>query len=97
MSIMPSHRQGLYLLEHCRVMVKDDQLTYVQQKDGFQKFFAIPFGNTNVLLLGTGTSITQSAARLLSDEGVMLGFTGAWYPTLHASRPWSNSPRCFGI
>ena len=76
MSIMPSHRQGLYLLEHCRVMVKDDQLTYVQQKDGFQKFFAIPFGNTNVLLLGTGTSITQSAARLLSDEGVMLGFTG---------------------
>ena len=48
MSIMPSHRQGLYLLEHCRVMVKDDQLTYVQQKDGFQKFFAIPFGNTNV-------------------------------------------------
>uniref|UniRef100_UPI0021477DB1 type I-F CRISPR-associated endonuclease Cas1f n=1 Tax=Endozoicomonas sp. ONNA2 TaxID=2828741 RepID=UPI0021477DB1 len=76
MAIMPSHRQGLYLMEHCRVMVKDDQLTYVQQKDGFQKFFALPFGNTNVLLLGTGTSITQSAARLLSDEGVMLGFTG---------------------
>ncbi len=76
MSILPSHRQGLYLLEHCRVMVKDDQLTYVQQKDGFQKFFALPFGNTNALLLGTGTSITQSAARLLSDEGVMLGFTG---------------------
>ena len=27
-------------------------------------------------MLGTGTSITQSAARRLSDEGVMIGFTG---------------------
>ncbi|MCX4030215.1 type I-F CRISPR-associated endonuclease Cas1 [Endozoicomonas sp. SM1973] len=76
MSLLPSHRQGLYLLEHCRVMVKDEQLTYVQQKDGFQKYFAIPYANTNVLLLGTGTSITQPATRLLAEAGVLLGFTG---------------------
>lgn len=76
MNLLPSHRQGLYLLEHCRVMVKDEQLTYVQQKDGFQKYFAIPYGNTNVLLLGTGTSITQPASRLLAEAGVLLGFTG---------------------
>lgn len=77
MSVLPSHRQGLYLLEHCRVMVKDEKLSYVRQEDdGFQKFWSIPYGNTSVILLGTGTSITQPAARLLSDESVMFGFVG---------------------
>ena len=42
----------------------------------FQKFWSIPYGNTSVLLLGTGTSISQPAARLLAEEGVMLAFVG---------------------
>jgi len=40
MSILPSHRQGLYLLEQCRVMVKDEKLTYVRQEDAYQKFWS---------------------------------------------------------
>jgi CRISPR-associated protein Cas1 len=76
MSILPSHRQGLYLLEHCRVMLKGEKLCYVRQEDAYQKFWSIPYGNTSVLLLGTGTSITQPAARLLAEEGVMFGFVG---------------------
>ena len=76
MAILPSHRQGIYLLEHCRVMVKDEKITYVRQEDAFQKFWSIPYGNTSVLLLGTGTSISQPAARLLAEEGVMLAFVG---------------------
>lgn len=76
MAILPSHRQGIYLLEHCRVMVKDEKLTYVRQEEAFQKFWSLPYGNTSVLLLGTGTSISQPAARLLAEEGVMLAFVG---------------------
>lgn len=57
-------------------MVKDEKLTYVRQEDAYQKFWSIPYGNTSVLLLGTGTSITQPAARLLAEEGVMLAFVG---------------------
>lgn len=76
MAILPSHRQGIYLLEQCRIMVKDEKLTYVRQEDAYQKFWSIPYGNTSVLLLGTGTSITQPAARLLAEEGVMLAFVG---------------------
>lgn len=76
MAILPSHRQGIYLLEQCRIMVKDEKLTYVRQEGAYQKFWSIPYGNTSVLLLGTGTSITQPAARLLAEEGVMLAFVG---------------------
>jgi len=76
MSILPSHRQGLYLLEHCRIMVKDDKLCYVRQEDALEKYWSLPYGNTNVLLLGSGTSLTQAAARMLASENVMVGFVG---------------------
>ena len=76
MSIMPSHRQGLYLLEHCRIMVKDEKLCYVRKEDALEKYWSLPYGNTNVLLLGSGTSLTQAAARLLASENVMVGFVG---------------------
>ena len=76
MAILPTHKYGITLREHCRIMVKDEKLTYLQQDKAYQKFWAIPYGNLNVLMLGTGTSITQAAARLLSEEGVMLAFVG---------------------
>ena len=57
-------------------MVKDEKLTYVAQEGKFQKFWALPYGNMNILLLGTGTSITQPAARLLAEEGVLMAFVG---------------------
>ena len=76
MSILPSHKQGLYYLEHCRIMAKDERVVYAKKEEAFTKFFSIPPANTNVILLGSGTSITQAAARILSDEGVLVGFTG---------------------
>jgi CRISPR-associated protein Cas1 len=76
MAILPSHRQGLYYIEHCRVMAKDERIVYARQENAFTKFFAIPPANTNVILLGSGTSITQAAARMLAEEGVMVGFCG---------------------
>lgn len=76
MSLLPSHKIGVHLYEHCRVLVKDEKLVFNRKENEFYKYWAIPYGCLNVLLLGNGTSITQSAARLLADEGVMLGFVG---------------------
>ena len=76
MAILPSQRQGMYYLEHCRVMARDERVVYAKEEGAFTKFFSIPPANTNVILLGTGTSITQPAARVLSEAGVMLGFVG---------------------
>ena len=76
MPILPSHRQGIYYLEYCRVMCKDNRVVYARSEKGVQKFVGIPQKNTSVILLGNGTSITQSAARVLSGENVMVAFTG---------------------
>ena len=76
MSIIHSRRTGLYLLEYCRVLVKLERVVYVTADDFHEYFWNIPIGNTSVLLLGNGTSITQAAARMLSADGVMVGFVG---------------------
>ncbi len=41
-------------------------------------FWNIPVANTTVILLGSGTSLTQAAVRVLASAGVMIGiFAGA--------------------
>jgi CRISPR-associated protein Cas1 len=68
---------GLYFLEYCRVSQSDERVVYSQQKSkDLTQFFSIPIKNTSVILLGSGTSITQAAIRQLADAGVMIGFTG---------------------
>jgi CRISPR-associated protein Cas1 len=74
--MLPQHKQGIYLLEHCRLMVRDEKLVYMTDTGTYRKFWSIPHLNTTVVLLGTGTSVTQAAARMLSEAGVMLGFVG---------------------
>jgi CRISPR-associated protein Cas1 len=76
MPILHSKRQGAYYLEHCRVMVKDGRVLYLTEEKSKEYFWSLPIGNTTVLLLGSGTSLTQAAARMLSEEGVMVGFVG---------------------
>ena len=39
-------------------------------------YFNIPIANTTVILLGTGTSISQAAMRMLATAGVPVGFCG---------------------
>ncbi len=39
-------------------------------------YFNTPIANTTVILLGTGTSITQAAVRMLTQAGVLIGFCG---------------------
>jgi len=75
-AILHSHRANLYYLEHCRVMQKDGRVLYLTEAQKQNLYFNIPIANTTVLLLGTGTSITQAAMRMLAQAGVLVGFCG---------------------
>ena len=75
-AILHSKRANLYYLDKCRVLVKDGRVVYLTQAKNQSQYWNIPIANTTVLMLGTGTSITQAAVRMLASAGVLLGFTG---------------------
>ena len=75
-TILHSKRANIYYLSHCRVMQKDGRILYLTEEDKANLFYNIPNANTTSILLGTGTSITQAAMRLLSQAGVLVGFCG---------------------
>jgi len=75
-AILHSKRANLYYLEHCRVLQKNGRVLYLQEAKHENHYWNIPIANTTVLMLGTGTSITQAAVRMLSQAGVLLGFCG---------------------
>lgn len=76
-AILYSKRANIYYLEKCRVLVKDGRVTYLTQVKDKYFYYNIPIANTTFILLGTGTSITQSAVRYLASAGVMIGFVGS--------------------
>ncbi|WP_394261050.1 type I-F CRISPR-associated endonuclease Cas1f [Moraxella boevrei] len=75
-TILHSKRANLYYLQYCRVMQKDGRVLYLTEAEKENLYYNIPIANTTCILLGTGTSITQSAMRLLSQAGVLVGFCG---------------------
>lgn len=75
-AILHSKRANLFYLEHCRVMQKDGRILYLTEAKKENLYYNIPIANTTVILLGTGTSITQAAMRLLAGAGVLVGFCG---------------------
>lgn len=75
-AILHSKRANLYYLEHCRVMQKDGRVLYLTEAKNENQYWNIPIANTTVIMLGTGTSITQAAMRMLASAGVLVGFTG---------------------
>ncbi len=75
-AILHSKRANLYYLEHCRVMQKDGRVLYLTEASKENQYWNIPIANTTVILLGTGTSITQAAVRMLASAGVLIGFCG---------------------
>jgi CRISP-associated protein Cas1 len=75
-TILHSKRANMYYLEHCRVMQKDGRVLYLTESKKDSLYFNIPIANTTVILLGTGTSITQAAVRMLTQAGVLIGFCG---------------------
>lgn len=75
-TILHSKRANMYYLEHCRVMQKDGRVLYLTEAKKDNLYFNIPIANTTVILLGSGTSITQAAVRMLCQAGVLIGFCG---------------------
>ena len=75
-AILHSKRANIYYLEMCRVMQKDGRVLYLCEGKDERQYWNIPIANTTVILLGTGTSITQAAVRMLASAGVLIGFSG---------------------
>ncbi len=75
-AILHSKRANIYYLEMCRVMQKDGRVLYLTEAKKEYQYWNIPIANTTVILLGTGTSITQAAMRMLASAGVLVGFSG---------------------
>lgn len=75
-AILHSKRANIYYLEHCRVMQKDGRVLYLTESKDNNLYWNIPIANTTVIMLGTGTSITQAAMRMLASAGVLVGFCG---------------------
>ncbi len=75
-AILHSKRANIYYLEKCRVMQKDGRVLYLTEAQEQKQYWNIPIANTTVILLGTGTSITQAAVRMLASAGVLIGFCG---------------------
>ncbi len=75
-AILHSKRANIYYLEKCRVMQKDGRVLYLTEARNENQYWNIPIANTTCLLLGTGTSITQAAIRMLTQASVLVGFCG---------------------
>jgi len=58
------------------VMQKDGRVLYLTEGKDENYYWNIPIANTTVILLGTGTSISQAAMRMLASAGVLVGFCG---------------------
>ncbi|VAW52350.1 CRISPR-associated protein Cas1 [hydrothermal vent metagenome] len=85
-AILHSKRTNIYYLEMCRVMQKDGRVLYLTEAKNENQYWNIPIANTTAILLGTGTSITQAAMRMLASAGVMVGFCGGGStPLFHAT------------
>jgi len=76
-AILHSKRANIYYLEMCRVMQKDGRILYLAEDKKSNAYWNIPIANTTCILLGTGTSITQAAMRMLASAGVLVGFCGS--------------------
>lgn len=75
-TILHSKRANLYYLQYCRVLVNGGRVEYVTDEGKHSLYWNIPIANTTVVMLGTGTSITQAAMRELAKAGVLVGFCG---------------------
>lgn len=75
-AILHSKRANIYYLEKCRVMQKDGRVLYLTESKNENQYWNIPIANTTCILLGTGTSITQAATRMLASAGCLVGFCG---------------------
>nr|WP_249220893.1 type I-F CRISPR-associated endonuclease Cas1f [Serratia rubidaea] len=82
---MHSKRANLYYLQYCRVLVNGGRVEYVTDEGRQSLYWNIPIANTTVVMLGTGTSVTQAAMREFAKAGVLVGFCGGGGTPLYAA------------
>ncbi|WP_420808840.1 type I-F CRISPR-associated endonuclease Cas1f [Cedecea colo] len=75
-TILHSKRANIYYLQYCRVLVNGGRVEYVTEEGKESLYWNIPIANTTVVMLGTGTSVTQAAMREFARAGVVVGFCG---------------------
>lgn len=75
-TILHSKRSNIYYLQYCRVLVSGGRVEYVTEEGKQSLYWNIPIANTTVVMLGTGTSVTQAAMREFARAGVLVGFCG---------------------
>lgn len=74
-AVMLSRRANIFYLEHAKLIQEDGKVVYLTSTGAdIEKSFNIPDKNTAFILLGNGTSITNSAARKLAESNVTVGF-----------------------
>ncbi|HHH1968371.1 TPA: type I-F CRISPR-associated endonuclease Cas1f [Yersinia enterocolitica] len=83
-TILHSKRANIYYLQYCRVLVNGGRVEYVTDEGKQSLYWNIPIANTSVVMLGTGTSITQAAMREFAKAGVLIGFCGGSGTPLYA-------------
>jgi len=84
-AVMMSKRANMFYLEHVRVFQKDNRVLYLTEtKKPIEQMVNIPDKNTSFILLGKGTSITDSAMRMLAESNVIVGFCGSGGSPIHA-------------
>lgn len=81
--LLVTDREGALYLERARIHVEGDRVVYHITDDEHRREYNIPHVNLAVLFIGQGTSISQSAMRLLGEEGVQLAVTGSGGTPLH--------------
>nr|WP_154325307.1 type I-F CRISPR-associated endonuclease Cas1f [Pantoea sp. 201603H] len=84
-TILHSKRANIYYLQYCRVLVNGGRVEYVTEQGKASLYWNIPIANTTVVMLGTGTSVTQAAMREFARAGVMVGFCGGGGTPLYAA------------
>ncbi|TCV91568.1 type I-F CRISPR-associated endonuclease Cas1f [Biostraticola tofi] len=84
-TILHSKRANIYYLQHCRILVNGGRVEYVTDQGNQSLYWNIPIANTSVVMLGTGTSVTQAAMREFARAGVMIGFCGGGGTPLYAA------------
>lgn len=84
-TILLSKRANIFYLDRAKVSVFNERVIYKKDNEENILDYNIPDCNTSLLLLGQGTSITNSACRALSKSGVVIGFCGTGGTPLHCA------------
>lgn len=84
-TILHSKRSNIYYLQYCRVLVNGGRVEYVTEEGKHSLYWNIPIANTTVVMLGTGTSVTQAAMREFARAGVLIGFCGGGGTPLYSA------------